>query len=305
MIVDAHMHLWNRLHGMIGRDMPVRAVQNGIVELGDTQVLGMPAYMHDCAARAEYFVAEMDTAGIDLGVVVQENMDGEQNDYCQEVLKQFPGRFFVHGLPNYWDLDNVEKEALALFEQGFRGLKLPAGHLAGQIELDDPRLMPIYRVMAENQFVLAVDLSEGDEQVPAMQRILEAQPSLRVAIGHFGMPSRGGWPAQLELCQFEHVYLETGGILWLYRAEGYPFPTALDVIIQAADKVGIQKLMWGSDWPRTMVDFTYRQSIQFLRESNRLSEAYRVWLLGRSAATLYQLDWSENERQAVPLITES
>ncbi len=305
MIVDAHMHLWDRLHGKIGRDLPVRAVRDGVVQLGDAQMLGMPAYMHDCAARAEYFVAEMDATGIDLGVVVQENMDGEQNGYCLEVANRYPDRFVVHALPDYWDTDHVEKEAMTLFERGFRGLKLPAGHLAGQIELDDPRLMPIYKTMDENQVVLAVDLSEGESQVPAMRRILETQPTLRVALGHFGMPNRGGWPGQLELCQFENVYLETGGILWLYRAEGYPFPTAVETINQAASKVGIQKLMWGSDWPRTMVDFTYRQSIQFLRESDQLSDEDRTWLLGRSAATLYQLDWNEKERQVAPLITES
>ncbi len=305
MIIDAHMHIWNRLHGKIGRDMQVRAVCDGVVEVGDTQMLGMPAYMHDCNARAEYFVAEMDAAGVDLGVVVQENMDGEQNDYCLEVLQRYPDRFWVHALPNYWELDNVEKEAMALFERGFRGLKLPAGHLAGQIELDDPRLMPIFRVMDKNQFVLAVDLSEGEDQVPAMRRILETLPTLRVAIGHFGMPNRRGWPGQLDLCQFEHVYLETGGIVWLYRAEGDPFPNAVKVIRQAADKVGMQKLMWGSDWPRTMVDFTYRQSVQFLRESDQFSEEDRSWLLGRSAATLYQLGWTENKRQVAPLITDS
>ncbi len=305
MIIDAHMHLWNQLHGNIGRDLPVQAVRDGIVQLGDTQMQAMPAYMHDCAARAEYFVAEMDAAGIDLGVVVQENMDGEQNDYCLEVLERFPDRFLVHALPNYWELDNVESEALALLDRGFCGLKLPAGHLAGQIELDHPRLMPIYRTMEQKQSVLAVDLSEGDQQVPALRRILEAYPTLRVALGHFGMPNRGGWPAQLELCQFENVYLETGGILWLYRAEGYPFPSVIAALSQAADQVGIQKLMWGSDWPRTMVDFTYRQSIQFLQESDQLSSADQTWLFGRSAATLYQLEWTENNRQAFPLITEN
>ena len=300
MIVDAHMHLWDRLHGAIGRDLPVRPVRDGMVKLGDTQMLGMPATMHDCAARAEYFVEDMDAAGIDLGVVVQENMDGEQNDYCLDVLQRFPSRFFVHALPNYWDLDHVEAEAMGLFEQGFLGLKLPAGHLAGQIELDDPHLMPIYRAMDENQFVLAVDLSEGEDQVPAMRRILEAQPTLRVGIGHFGMPNRGGWPGQLELCRFKHVYLETGGILWLYRAEGYPFPSVLEVVTHAASEVGMQKLMWGSDWPRTMVDFTYRQSIQFLRETDRLSSEDKTWLLGRSAATLYQLAWSGRNRLDQP-----
>ena len=304
MIIDAHIHIWNKLHGTIGRNTPLTAVANGVIKIGDDQMLGMPATMHDCAARAEYFVAEMDAAGVDIGVVVQENMDGEQNDYCLEVLKKHHGRFFAHALPSYWDLNGIEVEARSLFERGFRGLKLPAGHLVDQVELDDAHLLPIYRHMEEKGYVLAVDLCEGDVQVPAMERVLDKFPALRMAIGHFGMPNRGGWPGQLNLCKHKNVYLETGGIIWLYRDEGYPFPAAIDAIQQAAAEVGIERLMWGSDWPRTMVDFTYRQSIQFLAQSERFSEEEKTWLLGKSAATLYQLPWSEDRRRPAKLITE-
>ncbi len=54
-----------------------------------------------------------------------------------------------------------------------------------------------------------------------------------------------------------------------------------------------------------MVDFTYRQSIQFLRESDRFSEVDRSWLLGHSAATLYQIPWRETQRRVARLITEN
>ena len=118
-------------------------------------------------------------------------------------------------LPNFWDADRVAGEARELFAEGFRGLKLPAEHFLNKLQLDDQRFMPIWKVMEENQYVLAVDLAEGQDQVPEMQNILSRFPQLPVALGHFGMVNRGGWPGQMELCRYENVYMETGGIIWL------------------------------------------------------------------------------------------
>jgi L-galactono-1,5-lactonase len=305
MIVDAHMHVWSRLDGMIENRLPVRPLRGGMIRIGDSAMLGMPAYMLDCQARADYVVAEFDAAGVDAGVVVQEYMDGVQNDYLQEVLARFPGRFFAHALPNYWDADGVAAEANELFRRGFRGLKMPAAHFLGQLRLDDPRLMPIWREMEETERILAVDLAEGDVQTAEMENIVASFPKLRVALGHFGMVNRGGWPGQLRLGRHKNVYLETGGIIWLYRHEGFPFPGALEAILRAKQEVGIEKLMWGSDWPRTMIDFTYRQSIEFVRNAEALSEEEKGLLLGGNARRLYRLPDVEHPRQPVALITES
>ena len=195
-------------------------------------------------------MSEFNAAGVDMGVVVQDYMDGVQNDYARRAASQFVGRLIVHALPNYWETDNAAKETEQLLAAGYCGLKLPAEHLLGTIRLDDARLMPIWNHMEQMQVVLAVDLAEGVSQVGEMENILSKYPKLRVAIGHFGMVNRGGWPGQLRLARHENVYLETGGIVWLYRAEGYPFPGAIAAIMRAKEEVGIEKLMWGSDWPR-------------------------------------------------------
>jgi L-galactono-1,5-lactonase len=304
MIVDAHLHVWNRLDGKIGNQTPVVPLGDGMIRIGEREMLGMPAYLLDCRALADYVVSEFNAAGVDMGVVVQDYMDGVQNDYLLDVLAAFPGRFFAHALPNYWDADRVVQETEALFHQGFRGLKLPAEHLLGKIKLDDPRLMQIWSVMEERECVLAVDLSEGQEQVAEMESILKSFPKLRVALGHFGMVNRGGWPEQLMLARHNNVYLETGGIIWLYRLEGFPFPGALDAIARAKQEVGIQKLMWGSDWPRTMIDFTYRQSLDFVRRATGLTENEKQSLLGGNARQLYGIPEPNVSRQPVPLITE-
>jgi predicted TIM-barrel fold metal-dependent hydrolase len=63
-------------------------------------------------------------------------------------------------------------------------------------------------------------------------------------------------------------------------------------------------LTWGSDWPRTMIDFTYRQSLDFIRTSTAFSEQEKTLLLGENARRLYRLNAPLTPRQPVALITE-
>jgi predicted TIM-barrel fold metal-dependent hydrolase len=305
MIVDAHMHIWNKLHGSIGGKIPLVGLGNGMIRIGENAMLGMPASHADCTARAEWVVAEFDAAGVDTGVVVQENMDGEQNDYCLRTMREFPGRFFCHALPDYFSPQSFVQQCSALFAKGFGGIKVPGGHLAmANVAVDHKSFMPVWERMAAEGHVMAIDMSEGDGQVPPMENILRHFPNLKVAIGHFGMPTRRGWPGQLRLCRHENVYMESGGIIWLYRNDGYPFPNAMKAINEAKKEVGIEKLMWGSDWPRTMVDFTYRQSLDFVRKSDALSDDEKTALLGANAAKLYGLTTPSQVRKPVALITE-
>ncbi len=302
-IIDSHMHVWDRVNGQVGGEKAVLPLGNGKICIGEDEMLGMPAHMTDCAALAELVIGEFDAAGVAAGVVVQEYLDGPQNDYLLDVSERYPGRFFVHALPDFFRADEVAAEAYGLFEAGFRGLKLCAGHLLGKLNLDDRRLFPIWERMEAEGLVLAVDFSEGEHQVVEFEKVIADYPRLKVAIGHFGMPSRDGWPGQLRLCRHENVYMECGGIIWLYRAEGYPFAAAQGAIRKAIDEVGAEKLMWGSDWPRTMVDFTYRQSLDFVRLENFLNAQEKEAFLGGNALRLYGFS-QVCEKLALPLITE-
>ena len=303
MIIDAHMHIWNKVHGLVKGEFPVRPLESGMISIGEEKMLGMPAVFKECQALAEYVVGEFDASGVQAGVVVQEYLDGPQNDYLLSVQSDYPGRFFFHALPNFFNRDEVVSESRNLFERGFRGLKLCGGHLLGKVDLDDEVFFPLWELMESEGYVLSVDFSEGEIQVPQFEIILSQFPSLKVAIGHSGMPNRGGWPGQLNLCHHENVYMECGGIIWLYRSEGYPFTQALETIKKAASEVGYSKLMWGSDWPRTMVDFTYRQSLDFIREDDSIDEFDKELFLGKNAANLYGFKL-ENTNSPSPLITE-
>ncbi|MBP5712506.1 MAG: amidohydrolase, partial [Prevotella sp.] len=120
--------------------------------------------------------------------------------------------------------------------------------------------------------------------------VIEECPKLRIAIGHFGMPTIEGWKEQIKLARHDNVMIEAGGITWLYNSEFYPFPSAIQAIRKAADLVGMEKLMWGSDYPRTITAITYRMSYDFIVKSNRLTEREKALFLGENAQRFYGIN---------------
>ncbi len=143
--------------------------------------------------------------------------------------------------------------------------------------------------MERKNIILSIDLADGEDQVGEMKEIISECPSLRVAIGHFGMVTRTGWQEQIKLARHKHVMIESGGITWLFNDEFYPFTGAVRAIKEAAELVGVEKLMWGSDYPRTIVAITYRMSYDFIIGSNLLSEEDKALFLGKNAEMFYGL----------------
>ena len=92
------------------------------------------------------------------------------------------------------------------------------------------------------------------------------------------------------LARHENVMIESGGITWLYNSEFYPFPSAIRAIKEAANLVGMEKLMWGSDYPRTITAITYRMSYDFIIKSQELTEDEKRLFLGENARRFYGFD---------------
>ena len=94
MIIDTHMHLWDRLDGRLGVT-PVKPVGNGVIRIGKDRCQGMPSWFTDCRNPAELAVAAFDDAGVNAAVVTQEFMDGNQNGYLLKVKKKYPNIYRV------------------------------------------------------------------------------------------------------------------------------------------------------------------------------------------------------------------
>ena len=79
-----------------------------------------------------------------------------------------------------------------------------------------------------------------------------------------------------------------GGITWLYNSEYYPYPSAVRAILEARDICGMDKLMWGSDYPRTMTAITYRMSWDFVVKSPLMTDAEKHLFLHENAHGFYR-----------------
>ena len=121
-----------------------------------------------------------------------------------------------------------------------------------------------------------------------MEEIIQECPRLKIAVGHFGMVTRPGWKEQIRLARHPNVMIESGGITWLFNDEFYPFKGAVKAIREAADLVGMEKLMWGSDYPRTITAITYKMSYDFVVKSSELTEEDKRLFLGENARNFYR-----------------
>ena len=66
-----------------------------------------------------------------------------------------------------------------------------------------------------------------------------------------------------------------------------PRTAAIRAIKEAADEVGWQKLMWGSDYPRTITAITYKMSYDFIIKTKELTEQDKAMFLGENAVRFY------------------
>ena len=287
-IIDAHAHLWLRQDTIVD-GFPIHTLENGrSLFMGEIRQM-VPPFMIDGVNSAEVFLSNMNYAQVSAAVITQEFIDGIQNDYLSEVVKRYPNRFFVCGMCEFRK-PGFLPHAQELLDNGFQAIKIPAQRLLlpeGRVLLNNDEMMQMFKLMEQRHAILSIDLADGNLQVGEMKEIIQECPQLKIAIGHFGMVTRKGWDEQIKLARNENVMIESGGITWLFNDEFYPFNGAVRAIREAADMAGIDKLMWGSDYPRTITAITYRMSYDLICKNKEMTEEEKALFLGENAIKFY------------------
>lgn len=287
-IIDAHSHLWLKQEAEVDGHK-IHSLENGkSMFMGEVRQM-LPPFILNGQNSAEIFLSNMDYAQVSAAVVTQEYIDGDQNSYLLDVQQKYPDRFFCCGLidcrkPGFFD--NAEK----LIKLGFKAIKVPAGRLITSEQrtwLTCDEMMRTFKLMEDNDIILSIDLADGNVQVAEMKEIIAEFTNLRIAIGHFGMVTTPHWQEQIKLARQPNVMIESGGITWLFHNEFYPYNGAIWAIKEAISLVGIDKLMWGSDYPRTIAAITYRMSYDFIIKSSMLDYEEKSLFLGLNAKKFY------------------
>ena len=276
-MIDAHVHLWLKQQGMVN-GLPVYDLGGGRSMFGSEIRQMLPPYMTDGVNSAERLLANMDFAQVAGAVVTQEYIDGSQDAYLREIHQRYPDRFRVTALSEEKPLGDPA---------GVDGIKICGGRMA---DPDLTKCDEVFCLARKHELFIAIDMADGDIQTGSLRDMAGQYPDVRIAIGHFGMVTRPGWQEQIRLARLPNVFVESGGITWLFNSEFYPYPSAVKAIAEARDLCGMDKLMWGSDYPRTMTAITYRMSWDFILRSPLLTEAEQRMFLHDNAERFYRFD---------------
>jgi L-fuconolactonase len=87
----------------------------------------------------------------------------------------------------------------------------------------------------------------------------------------------------LSLARYPQVYLKIGHIS-VNSSQDYPWRDTHDLVKQVSQAYGVQRIMWGSDWPLCLNRLAYAQAISVVRdEMDFFSKEDLEWIFGRSA----------------------
>jgi predicted TIM-barrel fold metal-dependent hydrolase len=237
----------------------------------------------------EEMIAAMAEAGVEAAVVMgfpwrQERLWRRQHEVILEAMRRFPRRLLgfcaVHVLS-----DGALREVERCLAAGFRGVGELAWYEADLGEDLVRVLAPIaelcqhYRaplLLHTNDPVGASYPGKGALSLPALYRAIASFPEVDWILAHWG----GGLPFYGLMKKdgpqiLRRVYFDTAASPYLYRPAIYRL---------AAEMVGPEKLIFGSDYPLLPVS-RYLQEI----EQAGLPPEWREMLLGQNLAKL--LGW--------------
>lgn len=297
LIIDAHAHLWAK-QDTVWNGKAISPLPNGRSMFLGEEVQMCPPFMIDGTNTAEVFLSNMNYAQVAASVVTQEFIDGIQNDYYKTVNEKYGNRLMCLCMLDYMNGEftlpapHVGSSLPPVGETegvSWKGVVIPGHRIykdGVRMPINGENFMKIFKEMEKRGLILSLCL-EDSEQAAEFREVIQECPNLKVAIGHFGMPTEETWYDQVRLAENKNVMVESGGITWLYNSEFYPFPTAVKKIKEAADMVGMEKLMWGSDYPRTITAITYKMSYDFVLKTNELTDTEKRLFLGENAKKFY------------------
>lgn len=242
--IDSHQHFWKFdavRHSWINEDM--NAIQQDF----------MPADLGPL----------LEENGIDGCVLVQVDQTPDENDFQLQNAAQYD---FIKGVVGWVDLQAKDIEDQLRELKGYEKLKGFRHILQGEA---DRALMlkPAFLngISKLRDFGFTYDILIFPDQLKYAAELVSQFPDQPFVLDHIAKPDIKnqkieGWKQDIqELAKYDNVYCKASGMVteadWkLWKAED--FTPYLDVVFEA---FGAERVMYGSDWPVSLVAASYRQ----------------------------------------------
>ncbi len=305
MIVDAHSHIFPRIHGL-NANGPTRGIGFGRAFIGDNEVQVTPPLGDGQAHSPRQLLANLDWAGVERAVLLQGPFYGECNSYVLDALEQYADRLVGAAYFDPWMAGSRQTFEETLASPGYCAVKLecsvPSG-LCGihpEARLDSPDLDWLWQELEKRGLILVLDLGgigSRSYQTEAVRTIATRLPSLKIVVAHLGQPRPEAetepelwklWEEQVDLGLLPNVWFDCASLVAFVNEEGYPFPSVERYLRVAVERIGAHKIMWGTDQPGTLLHATYRQYVELAKTHTAfLSVRDQALVLGENAIHVY------------------
>ena len=284
--IDAHLHLAKIVAGYCRRG-ELRAIGGGKCQWGSGEVFQLfpqtGEYGEDCFT-AEQALAIMDRNNVEKAVLMNGSMYGFQNIYHEELLEKYPDRFCPSCEVEPFATNHMETLQRFLEEKHFRLVKFEVSSGGGLMGCHDPfdlsgdRMMEIYKFIEKNHGVVALDVGDilmESHQTTALMRIADRCPDLKVVICHLLAPMREKkreWKAELQMLSQANIWFDIAAMPKIMSPDVYPYPETVEILAEARDIIGADRMMWGTDAPFAATQDSYEHLTDYLEKSKVFTE---------------------------------
>lgn len=298
-IIDAHVHLVQCIAGT-GSAGEMRACGGGRGCYPDgTQFQLIPPQLGEDRVTPEAVLGLMDEHEVERAVLLQGNFMGLQNLYSYEAQCRWPERFLAAGA---YDPYSRKRDAIRrkLFEElGIRVVKFEVSTGSGlmanhpTLPLDGDLMEEEYAYADEHGLVFVIDIGKmGSEssQIPALRRAIQRHAGMKFVVCHLLAPAQGMEAALedgLRALALPNVWFDLASLPHNLQPDLPPYPATRKVIGRAAELVGSDRLLFGSDLPSTLCRHRYSDLVACITGSGVLSTAQKEQIMYYNAKEVF------------------
>jgi L-fuconolactonase len=274
-VIDAHLHLWDLQRSAYSWITPEHGPLHTTID----------------ADRAE---GELRAVGVDQAVLVQAEDAVTDTEYLLAVAAE---REWVAGVVGWVQLDDPDTAAAQLDRIGADPALCGVRHLVHDDPRDDFLALPAVRtslgLLAERG--LPFDVPDAwPRHLGSTAELAAALPELTVVLDHLGKPPHGrdDFPAWREAFAAVAARPNTVAKVSGLQVRGEPFTVAgIRPAWEAAlELFGPDRLLWGSDWPMTLLTAGYGGTWEVMAQLvDELTPEEQHQILAGTAQRVYRL----------------
>ena len=275
----------------------------------------LPPYLTDLSHSPDMLIAQMDYVGVERAVLHVHPIFGFLNDYLAECVLRYPNRLLALASFPEWEIEQDPRAAVHAIEQaykkGLHGLHFIMNSRYRQgmhTSWDSPTCRPFWDgITALGQPIFftieppcpGTTIQDYLQQLGVWHGWLKRYPDASAVLTHglcwrlfmtedgLDLPDELFEPFRDSNAILQLLFQISLGNVW-----DYPYTELHPTIQQLVEKIGSERLMWGSDMPNVERFCNYRQNLEAFRThcADVIPTQDIDNIIGGTAAKLFAID---------------